>query len=190
MKIGVTGGIGSGKSYVCRMIEAMGYPVYYTDDEAKRLMLSHDTIRTSLVSLLGKDVYLPSGDINKPLLAKYLFAGKDNADRINSIVHPVVKSDFLHWAELQDSAHVFMECAILFESGFDSVVDFKWIVTAPEDVRLARAMTRDQASESQIRDRMKSQMAESDKVRLADRCIINDGQSDVYNQLRALIDEL
>ena len=125
IKLGITGGIGCGKSYVAHLLQERGIPVYDTDREAKRLMVSHPVIRRKLTELLGEAVY--EGDVlNKPLLAGYLFACKDNAERVNSVVHPCVYDDFLRWTKMHECSGketVAMESAILFESGFDRAVD-------------------------------------------------------------------
>lgn len=190
IRLGITGGIGSGKSYVARLLSDAGFPVYDTDSHAKRLMREHPSIREKLVALLGEEVYL-DGQLNKPLLAEYLFAGPENAARINAIVHPVVLCDFQEWA-MQHSASevVVMECAILYESGFWKAVDKVLMVYAPEETRLQRAMQRDGATEAQIRSRMQAQLAEEEKGRRADFVVCNDGLSPLQPQLQELIDRL
>ena len=123
ISIAITGGIGSGKSYISNILQEYGIPIYNTDDEAKRLMVSDEGIRHDLVALLGEEVYV-EGTLNKSLLASYLFADAENAARINGIVHPRVKTDFCRWLEqYTDKEIVGMECAILFEAGFDDAVD-------------------------------------------------------------------
>lgn len=190
IRLGITGGIGSGKSYVSRLLADAGIPVYDTDSQAKRLMLEHPVIREQLVGLLGEEVYL-DGQLNKPLLAGYLFAGPENASRINGIVHPVVKHDFQEWAlHHSDAGIVAMECAILYESGFDKAVDKVLMVYAPEAVRLQRAMQRDRATEAQIRSRMAAQLNEEEKRNRADFVIYNDGVCPLSSQLQELIGRL
>lgn len=175
IRLGITGGIGSGKSYVARLLEERGVPVYDTDKEAKRLMLSDERIREGLVGLLGENVY-NEGGLNKPLLIEYLFAGEENASRINAIVHPRVKEDFLRWAaDNCDKEVVALESAILFESGFEDVTDRVVAVYAPLEVRLARAMQRDGATAEQVRARMASQMDDEEKRKRADFVVVNDG---------------
>jgi dephospho-CoA kinase len=186
----VTGGIGSGKSYVSALLQAGGIPIYNTDDEAKRLMLSDEGIRRDLIALLGEEVYR-DGALNKPLLASYLFADSSNAARINGIVHPRVKEDFLRWVKQHaDREIVGMECAILFEAGFEDAVDAVVMVYAPEDIRLERAMKRDSATEAQIRARMKAQISDEEKCRKSDYVIHNDGTLSLENQLSALVGQL
>ena len=136
LRVGITGGIGSGKSFVCKKIEALGFPVYYCDDEAKRLMVEDGDIVKGLIGLIGPDSYIENKEqnslqLNKPVVANFLFASSENVQKINSLVHPRVKADFQNWASRQNSKAVFMESAILFEAHFKDVVDrtmLKWNV--------------------------------------------------------------
>ena len=188
--IAITGGIGSGKSYVSVLLQAAGIPVYNTDNEAKRLMLSDEGIRQDLIALLGEGVYT-DGTLNKPMLASYLFAGPENAARINAIVHPRVKADFRRWMEEQEGQEIVgLECAILFEAGFEDAVDAVVTVYAPESLRVERAMKRDGATEAQIRARIAAQMDDEEKCRLSDYIIYNDGSISLENQLSALVAQL
>lgn len=187
MRIGITGGIGSGKTYVCDKLVKFGFPVYSCDVEAKRLMVENISIIESLKKLVGEDVYDPHGSLCKERMASFLFSCKDNAEKVNSIVHPIVKADFLRWASLQSFDKVFMESAILFESGFDDVVDFVVDVYAPAAVRKARAVKRDSSTPEAVSKRMAGQMDDEEKRRLADFCIVNDGIEDVDAQIEKLI---
>lgn len=188
--IAITGGIGSGKSYVSALLQAAGIPVYNTDNEAKRLMLSDEGIRQDLIALLGEGVYT-DGTLNKPMLASYLFAGPENAARINAIVHPRVKVDFRRWVEEHEGQEIVgLECAILFEAGFADTVDAVVTVYAPEALRVERAMKRDGATEAQIRARIAAQMDDEEKCRLSDYIIYNDGSISLENQLSALVAQL
>lgn len=189
IRLGITGGIGSGKSYVARLLAQRGLPVYDTDTEAKRLMLSDADIRAGLIGLLGERVYVDE-KLNKPLLADYLFASDEHASRINSIVHPSVKRDFLRWAASRAEHEVVaLESAILYESGFDDVVDYVVAVYAPLEVRIRRAMERDCATEEQVKSRISSQMNEELKRDRADFVIVNDGRA-LSSQLDALLKAL
>lgn len=190
ISIAITGGIGSGKSYVSSLLQERGIPIYNADDEAKRLMLVDEDIRTGLTNLLGKDVYI-DGVLNKPLLASYLFADAGNAARINAIVHPRVKADFRCWLEARrDLEIVGLECAILFEAGFEDTVDVVVMVYAPEALRIERAMRRDHATEQQIRARIAAQMNDEEKCRRADYVVFNDGSIPLERQLTDLITQL
>ena len=190
ISIAITGGIGSGKSYISNILQEYGIPIYNTDDEAKRLMVSDEGIRRDLVALLGEDVYV-EGTLNKSLLASYLFADAENAARINGIVHPRVKLDFCRWLEQHtDKEIVGMECAILFEAGFDDAVDAVVMVYAPEALRVERAMKRDHATEAQIRARIAAQLDDEEKCKRADYVIYTDGSIPLDSQLSTLIAQL
>ena len=186
----ITGGIGSGKSYVSALLEQRGIPIYNADNEAKRLMVTDEVIHRGLVSLLGEDVY-QDGNLNKQLLAGYLFADPLHAARINAIVHPRVKADFYRWKEQQsDQPVVGMECAILFESGFDDTVDQIVMVYAPLELRVERAMQRDTATREQILARISAQMDDEEKRRKSDFVILNDGSKPLGEQLDKVLTAL
>ncbi len=188
IRIGITGGIGSGKSVVAHLLEVMGIPVYISDAEAKRLMLDDPGIRQGLTDLLGTAVYLPDGSLNKPLLASYLFASAGHARQVNGIIHPRVRDDFRLWVRQRASLPVVgMESAILVEAGFAEEVDKVVMVYAPLEVRIARAMRRDEASRSQIERRIRGQMDDEAKRGLADFVIINDGRRALIPQVRELL---
>ena len=190
IRIGITGGIGSGKTYVCQLFQQRGIPIYHCDDEAKRLMTESPVIRRRITQLLGADAYTPSG-LNKPLIARYLFADQRHAERINRIVHPVVRQDFIQWTkQQQDAPIVVQECALLFESGFQDTVDVTVEVYAPLHLRLQRAVQRDQATPEQIQARMAQQMDEEEKRQRADFCILNDGTTDLDAQLDQLLKQI
>lgn len=188
MNIGITGGIGSGKSYVCRKLVELGFPVYSCDDEAKLLMLHDSSLVNGIKKLVGDSAYTHTGDINKKVIADFIFSAPEHLNEMNAIVHPCVKAHFESWARTQGADFVFMECAILFESGFNEVVDKTVSVYAPKEVRLMRAMHRDHATEGQIIDRMNNQMDEEVKRNLADFVILNDGIADVDEQIRNMLD--
>lgn len=190
ISIAITGGIGSGKSYVSNLLKERGIPIYNADDEAKRLMLTNKDIRRDLIALLGDSVY-ENGVLNKPILASYLFADANNAARINRIVHPRVKADFRRWLEERRDVQIAgLECAILFEAGFENTVDSVVMVYAPETIRIKRAMMRDSATEAQIRARIALQMNDEEKCRQSDFVIVNDGISLLEPQLTKLITQL
>lgn len=189
-RIAITGGIGSGKSYVSALLEARGIPIYNADNESKRLTVSDVNIREGLIELLGEEVY-QEGMLNKPLLASYLFSSSENAIKVNAIIHPRVKADFLQWVdEHRHVGVVGLESAILYESGFDDVVDAVVMVYAPKSLRLQRAMKRDQASETQVRARMAAQMDDEEKRRRADYVVMNDGSISLEEQLDVLVEHL
>ncbi|MCD8183808.1 MAG: dephospho-CoA kinase [Bacteroides sp.] len=189
-KIGITGGIGSGKSVVSRLLEAMGIPVYISDVETKKLTATDVRIRQELVALLGEEVYA-GGELNKPMLASYLFSNPEHARRVNGIIHPQVKEDFRRWAQIRSEHPVVgIESAILIEAGFAGEVDTVVVVYAPEEVRIQRAMSRDAASRELIEKRIHSQMSDEIKREQADYVIINDDKTPLIPQVLNLITSL
>lgn len=189
IKIGITGGIGSGKSYIAHLLEQRGIPLYDTDREAKRLTVTHPQIRKELSALLGTEVYHADGTLNKYLVASYLFSSPEHAEHINQIIHPCVYKDFLAWADRQAASGVeivAMESAILFESGFQTAVDYVVMVYAPLELRIKRAMQRDSASETQIRARISAQMDDEEKKRKADYVLYNEEKIPLESQITAL----
>ncbi len=186
MRIGLTGGIGAGKSYVAQQLTAQyGIPVYDCDREAKHLMVTSPVIRQQLTALLGTEVYLPDGQLNKRLIADYLFANEKHQRAVNAIVHPAVKADFRQWATEQEQAGVpavGIESAILVEAGFTDLADKVIVVEAPLALRLQRVMKRDGATEEEVRARMARQISDEERRQAADFIIVNDG-SDLSEQL-------
>lgn len=188
--VAITGGIGSGKSYVSAMLEQRGIPVYNADNEAKRLTATDETIRKGLTALLGEEVYA-DGELNKPFLASYLFASPENAARVNAIIHPRVKEDFKRWLEERSDMEITaFESAILYEAGFADTVDAVLMVYAPRELRLERAMKRDGATREQIEARMAAQMDEEEKCRRADFIVRNDGTLPLDGQLTSFIKQI
>lgn len=186
-KIGITGGIGSGKSVVSHLLDVMGVPMYISDIETKKLMQSDEEIRRSLIALLGEEVYV-GGSLNKPMLAAYLFASDQHAREINAIVHPRVKADFRRWVQEHDRHPlVGIESAILIEAGFAAEVDKVVMVYAPREVRVARAIKRDSSSREQIEQRIRSQMDDEVKREYADFVIVNDGERALIPQVQELL---
>ncbi len=190
MKVGITGGIGSGKTYVCKIISSLGYPIYDCDTRAKELMSSNKALISSIKHLIGTDSYNNDGSINKEVIAGFLFANKANADKMNQLVHPAVKNDFLQWASEQQSEIVFMESAILFESKFNDVVDHTVAIYAPAEIRLKRAIQRDNTTKEKIESRMRQQLTEQETSSLSDFQIINDGKANVHEQVLELLSKL
>lgn len=184
MKIGITGGIGSGKSYVCKLLAERGIEVYDCDSAAKRLMRSSDELRQRLTALIGKDTYTREGQLNKAVVAQFLLQSETNAHAIDAIVHPAVAEDF------KQSGAQWMECAILFESGFDKLVDRVIVVTAPEDVRIERITKRDGISHEKAKEWIARQWPQEEVRRRAHYEIINDGTHDVNQQIDKLINKL
>lgn len=186
MRIGVTGGIGSGKSYVCRLLaQRWQLPVYDCDSAAKMLMVSSPHIRQQLQELVGDDVYDAGGQLNKGVMSRYLFTDAAHVKAVNAIVHPAVKDDFEQWAS-QQTGDVVMESAILVEAGFAKAVDCLVVVEAPLALRIQRAMARDGATEEQVRARVRHQMTAEQLRAYADIVIVNDGR-DLLSQLSPIV---
>lgn len=171
-KVGITGGIGSGKSTLCRLFQARGVAVYDTDAAAKRLMVEQPALRKAIQAHFGATSYC-GGELNRPYLAQRVFADPEQRALLNSLVHPAVIADFEQWAEVQAGEYVILESAILFEAGLDKHVDRTVAVLAPERLRIERTMQRDGASEEQVRSRMAAQ-ADDDTLRArADISVVN-----------------
>ncbi len=183
MKIAVTGGIGSGKSFVCRQLAERGIRVYDCDAAAKRLMRSSAVLQEKLKELVGAEVY-HDGQLVKPVMAAFLLASDENQKAVNSIVHPAVAEDF------KSSGYDWMECAILFESGFDHLVDRVICVTAPEEVRIQRVMSRDGLSRERALEWLAKQFPQEEVLRRSDYEIVNDGQSDIGQQIDTIIQQI
>lgn len=184
MKIGITGGIGSGKSYVCkRLAERYGIEVYDCDAAAKRLIRTSPTIQQELTKLIGPDTYT-DGTLNKAAVAQFLLQSEDHAKAIDAIIHPAVFQDF------EQSGMTWMESAIMYESGIYRLVDQVIVVTAPLEVRIQRVMQRDRITREAVLQWMQRQW-QQEEVRLrADYEIINDGEADIDTQLQNLFEQL
>ncbi len=180
MKIALTGGIGSGKSYVCRLLEQRGIRIYDCDAAAKRLMRESDDLKQRLQALVGADVYF-EGHLNKAVMAQYLLASETNARAIDDIVHPAVAADF------KASGYQWMECAILFESGFHRLVDKTICVVAPLEVRLERVSRRDGISREKVLEWMGRQWPQEIVQQRSDYIIVNDGVEDINKQIDTII---
>lgn len=191
LKVGITGGIGAGKTFVCRVLEKMGYPVFYSDKEAKELMNSHPGIVEEIIALVGEQAY-EDGELNRPFLAEKAFENKDLLSRINAIVHPRVREAFADFAEQNAGLKgiVFNEAAILFETGAYKTFDATVLITAPESVRLNRVVERDTIPESQVRSRMNNQWKDEEKAKLADFVIHNDGTTMLLPQIENMLIKL
>ena len=197
MIIGLTGGIGSGKSTIAKQLRAMGYAVYDTDSEAKRLIVEDAHVREQMEELFGKEVYA-DGVYQTALVAQRVFTDKPMLAKLNAIVHPAVKADITRWATMQDSPSFrkglgvglfFVECAILYQAGFDELCDKVIVVTAPKELRLARAVARDHSTIEKVRARMRAQETEKDILR-ADLVVNNDGQISIPTLCEEIIRQL
>ncbi len=184
MKTGITGGIGSGKSFVCQRLQARGYEVYDCDAAAKRLIRTSPDIREQLTRLIGPEAYENHGahgaheySLNKAVVTQFLLASEEHAKAVDAIVHPAVFRDF------EESGLQWMESAIMFESGIYRLVDRVIVVTAPLEVRIRRVMQRDGISREKVLDWMQRQWPQEEVCRLADFELVNDGIADIDEQL-------
>lgn len=189
-KIGITGGIGSGKSVISRILKIMHYPVYDSDYWAKFLMNNDKTIYKALTDKFGPETYSSEG-INRPFLAQLIFNNKENLTFVNSIVHPAVGNHFLQWAEEQQSSIVFIESAILFSSGLNKIINKTIYVDAPQEIRLQRAILRDNATTEAISARIKNQINGDEYARThSDYIINNDNTSLLIPQIISILQNL
>jgi dephospho-CoA kinase len=188
--IGITGGIGGGKSTLSTKLRAEGYEVYDSDKEARRLQNQHPVIRKKLIALFGDDIYNLDG-LNRAALAKLVFGQKDLLAQLNAIVHPIVKEDFEHWIHLHsDQKLLFMESAILFESGFNLLVDKVIVMTASEEVRIRRVVKRDGITEEEVKARMAHQSSDELKMAKADFVIHSDDCHPLIDKMMKILAEL
>ena len=188
-KIGITGGIGAGKSMVGHVLEAMHFPVYYSDQESKKLVDSHPQIREDLQKLLGNEIYLDN-TLNRVFLAEKIFKDAEIREKVNAIIHPHVRLGFEKWATAQQSKLVFNEAAILFETGAHKIMDATILVTAPLEVKIQRVQLRDRITTEQVLDRMSNQWTDEQKIPLTDFILVNDEVQPLVSQIEAVIEKL
>jgi len=172
MRLGVTGGIGSGKTSVCRVFNTLGIPVFSADPEARRIMESDPAVIEGINAVAGRDLY-PAGMLDKMVLAKLIFNDPEKLKKVNSLVHPVVFRAFTDWVKDQSAPYVIMEAAILFESGGNELVDKVLSVLAPEKERVERVMHRNMLSREQVMERMRNQISDEKRIELSDYLIFN-----------------
>ena len=192
LTIGITGGIGCGKSYVSAKMRLRGIPVYDSDTRAKLITATNPVIKMELTRLVGPTLYCPCGCgvLQKEVLAKFIFGNSDNLAKVNAIIHPRVKEDFRQWADEQKGKDFcILESAILFESGFDGEVDFKVCVDAPLELRIRRCMERDKTTREAVVERINNQMDQVEKCSKADFVIVNDGVQALEPQIDALLEK-
>jgi len=183
LKVGITGGIGSGKSMVCEIFKMIGVPVYHADLEARSLMASNAQIIDQLIHIFGKKIYRQN-KLDRERLAALIFNDEEKIQKVNSIVHPIVFEHFFSWVELhKEHKYVIKEAAILFESGADKHLDKIITITAPEALKIKRVMERDNVIESEVRNRMKNQLDEEEKIKRSDYVIINDDKQLLIPQI-------
>lgn len=189
IRVGLTGGIGSGKSTVCRLFEALGVSCYDCDSRAKWLMQNDEQLREELIALFGEEVYGTDGELDRARLAAEVFGNSERLAALNGAVHPAVGRDWERWCnerEAEGATYAIMESAILFDSGFDSRVDRTVAVSAPEELRVERAAERDNAPAEVIRQRIKAQMSDSEREARAHYTIRNIDLETLQEQVEEL----
>jgi dephospho-CoA kinase len=190
LRIGLTGGIGCGKTTVARVFETLGIPVYYADAAAKRLMNEDPAIRSSLIEKFGKASYTDSGTLNRSYLASLVFEDPEKREFLNQLIHPATIADANQWLAKQQAPYALREAALLFESGAAEGLDYVIGVSAPISVRIRRVMKRDQLSEDDVKKRMATQLQDAIKLKLCDFVIINDERVGLLPQVLALHEKL
>jgi dephospho-CoA kinase len=189
LRIGLTGGLGSGKSTVAHIFEVLGIPVYYADAASKRLMNDDEKVKAAVQNAFGKKVY-PEGKLDRKYLAEIVFKDEKKLELLNSIVHPATLRDADEWISKQTAPYAIKEAALIFESGSHQNLDYVIGVKAPLHLRLQRAMKRDNISHEEAMARINKQINEEIKMRLCDFIIINDEQQMVIPQVLALHQKL
>ncbi len=183
--IALTGGIGSGKTTVAKMFKALGVPVYDSDKEAKKLLRRSKKLKKALISLLGEEAYIGK-KLNKDYVSGKIFADKSLLQKMNGIVHPAVRKHFSKWASKQETPYVIQEAAVIFENGSQHNYDAIILITAPQDTRIDRVMTRDEISRDQVLARIKNQLGDGEKIALSDFVIHNTNLEETEAQVLQL----
>lgn len=189
MVVGLTGGIGSGKTTVAKMFEQLGIPVYIADDAGKILMKNSPEIKSQIIHLLGERAY-SGNELDRKFIASEVFASKEKLEQLNSIIHPAVARNFLEWKAVQNVPYVIYEAAILFESGSNKKCDKVILVTAPQEIKISRLKKRDQSTLAEIQARMKLQWPDEKKRTIADFEIKNKEIGFTLQQVRKIHDFL
>lgn len=190
LKVGITGGIGSGKTTVCQFFHQLGVPVYYADARARQIMNEIPAVIQKITELFGKQAYA-NGELNRPFIAEQAFKDKNLLQQLNAIVHPAVFEDSIRFFQSHpDEPYVLYEAAILFESGNYKAMDKVILVYAPAELRIERTMQRDHVSREQVEDRMKQQQPDEEKLKLADFVVYNDGSQTLIDQVLTIHQQL
>lgn len=182
VKIGITGGIGSGKSIVCEIFKLLGIPVFQADFVAGKLINSDAVIRNELISQYGNDIYIDR-KVNREKLADIIFNNDAELEKVNKIIHPAVRIEFMNWVKNQETEYVIHEAAILFESGFYKMMDSTILVTAPEEMRIERVIKRNGLTRENVISRIAKQWPDSEKRKFATFELINDNKSLLIPQI-------
>lgn len=176
LKVGITGGMGSGKSVVCKIFKLLGIPVFEADIIAKELLDNDSQIKTELINLFGETIYIQNQGIDRKKLAFIIFNDNIALHRVNGLVHPSVKEKFNDWVKKQDAPYIIHEAAILFESGFYKLMDYNILISAEKELRVKRVMERNNISAEMVLARIGKQWADDKKAKLADRVILNNNE--------------
>ena len=185
LRIGLTGGIGSGKSTVARIFKVLGVPVYNADDEAKRLMIEDANLHDHIISAFGPESYT-DGVLNRKYLSAQVFNNREKLNQLNSLVHPATLRDAAEWMKKQKTPYVIKEAALIFESGSQKMLDYVIGVKAPLALRIERTMKRDNVTLHEVNARIDLQMDEEEKLHLCDYLIVNDEKQMLIPQVLAL----
>lgn len=189
IRIGITGGMGAGKSVISEMMRCLGIPVYDADIASKKILNSNTKVKTQLIELLGEEIF-SNGQLNRPLMAQLIFNNNELLLKTNAIIHPAVFEDFIAWSEAQNKEVVACETAILFESGMVSYFDSILMISAPLEIRIERCIKRNNFTREQVLERIAKQMDESKKIELSDFVIDNDNRKALYPQLKNFLNNL
>lgn len=190
IKIGITGGIGSGKSIVCEILRLHNIPVFDADKEAKRLNYTSSVIREKLISLFGENLY-KNNRLNRQRLAEIIFSNTENLQKVNAIIHPELEKHFAEWVKERAAFPIVaIDAALLFEARFDRFIDKAVTVYAPENLRIQRASVRDNASGKAIVARMKNQLPEEEKIARSNVVIYNDDHHSLIAQVEKMLENL
>lgn len=190
MKVGITGGIGSGKTTVCKLFELLGIPVFYADTAGKELMLSNLDVKKAVVNLFGEAAYSPNGSLDRKYIADIVFKDDQKLNALNAIIHPAVKDAFLLWSEQQNAPYVLKEAALLFESKSYLDNDYNILVSSPTELRIQRVIARDQTTREKVLERIEKQLPEEEKQKLADFFILNNEEQHLIPQVLNLHQQL
>lgn len=190
LKVGITGGIGSGKSIVCRVFETLGIPVFDADAAARQIMNEDKEVRAAIIELLGKGAYQDGGKLDREYVATAVYGNPEKLASLNAIVHPATIAFGARWLAAQQTPYAIKEAAIFFESGSNKDMDVMIGVSAPVDLRLYRAMARANASEAKVRSIMENQMSEEEKMSLCDYVIVNNDLTPVLAQVLEIHEKL
>lgn len=187
LKIGITGGIGSGKTTICQLFALLGVPVYYADEASRQLLISDPEIKKKVVTLFGEDILEENGWISRKKVAMQVFGNEENLKKLNAIIHPAVGRHFEEWLKQHISfPYIIKEAAILFESGAYKQLDKVIAITAPEELRIARVMKRDGSKREEVLRRMAAQLSEQERVERSQFIIVNDDKQLVIPQVLKL----